>query len=603
MVGGFPFLISRQNMPSLQLDNDTKFQVTKRLTSIGSAPTNDIVLTKKGVQPNHAVLSFDGKEFTLQTIDRKVEFEINDRRKRKATLAEGDVVQFGEASLTFRVLERAAPSAPDVDSDALILTGFQKLLSLSQKLLTNYDLPELLESMMDSVIEITNARKGFLILVDHDGMKIAVARNVNRETILDASKQLSDSIVEKTCATKKPIIVSDALNDEEFNSSLSVINLNLSSAMCVPLLDRGGLLGVIYVGNDHIAQLFTQRDLDLLMAFAGQASLIVANAIMVNNLKLKNQNLSQQLHEKRFGSIIGACDAMKSVFKTIEKVAPTSVNVLVLGETGTGKELIAHEIHQRSPRSSGPFVTINCGAIPESLLESELFGHVKGAFTGAHATREGKFQAAHHGTIFLDEIGEMPLNLQVKLLRVLQERTITKVGASLSETVDIRVIAATNRDLEEAVKRNEFREDLFYRLNVVMLRLPPLRDRATDVVLIARFLVGEICREMNVGLKDFSADAIVAMQKYPWPGNIRQLENRLKKAVVLSDRSMLSAEDLDLPPEVLTDTVSLSDAKEAFALRYILEVLERNGGNRTQTARDLDVDPRTIFRYLEKEPE
>jgi transcriptional regulator with PAS, ATPase and Fis domain len=294
---------------------------------------------------------------------------------------------------------------------------------------------------------------------------------------------------------------------------------------------------------------------------------------------------------------------MKSVFRTVEKVAPTSVNVLVLGETGTGKELIAHEIHQRSGRSAGPFVTINCGAIPESLLESELFGHVKGAFTGAHATREGKFQSAHKGTIFLDEIGEMPLNLQVKLLRVLQERTITKVGSSQSEVVDIRVIAATNRDLEEAVEKNEFREDLFYRLNVVMLRLPPLRERAGDVVLIARYLVQEICREMNVGVKDFAPDAILAMQKYPWPGNIRQLENRLKKAVVLSDRSMLSAEDLDLPPEMLTDVVPLSDAKEAFALRYILEVLERNNGNRTQTARDLDVDPRTIFRYLEKDTE
>jgi transcriptional regulator with PAS, ATPase and Fis domain len=373
--------------------------------------------------------------------------------------------------------------------------------------------------------------------------------------------------------------------------------------MCVPLLDRGNLLGVIYVGNDNVAHLFTQRDLEMLIAFAGQASLIVANAMLVNNLRRSNESLTHQLHDKRFGSIIGSCDAMRSVYRTIEKVAPTGVSVLILGETGTGKELIAHEIHQRSPRARGPFVTINCGAIPESLLESELFGHVKGAFTGAHATREGKFQAAHGGTIFLDEIGEMPLNLQVKLLRVLQERTITKVGCSTSEHVDIRVVAATNRNLEEAVKNNEFREDLFYRLNVVMLRLPPLRDRQDDVVLIARFLVSEICKEMNVPAKEFAADALAAMKKYPWPGNIRQLENRLKKAVVLADGHHLTAEDLDLPPEVLTETVSLAEAKENFARRYILEVLDRNNGNRTQTARELDVDPRTIFRYLEKEGE
>lgn len=589
-------------MPYLEYAGN-KFFITKRLTSIGASRDADVCLKGSDSADTHALLSFDGKEFILQTTDRKLDFSLNGKSKRKATLAHDDQIEIGGDSLRFVILAKPQPSAPSVNPDEMVLKGFQTLHRLSEKLLSNYDLPELLDTLMDSVVELTHAQKGFLILLDGEDFNIAVARNVDRQTILDAENQLSDSIVEKAIASKKPIIVSDAINDEEFNSSLSVINLNLSSVLCVPLMDKGTLIGVIYVGNDSIAQLFTQRDLDMLVAFAGQASLIVANAMLVNNLRLNNRSLSQQLHEKRFGSIIGACDAMKSVFRTVEKVAPTSVNVLVLGETGTGKELIAHEIHQRSGRSAGPFVTINCGAIPESLLESELFGHVKGAFTGAHATREGKFQSAHKGTIFLDEIGEMPLNLQVKLLRVLQERTITKVGSSQSEVVDIRVIAATNRDLEEAVEKNEFREDLFYRLNVVMLRLPPLRERAGDVVLIARYLVQEICREMNVGVKDFAPDAILAMQKYPWPGNIRQLENRLKKAVVLSDRSMLSAEDLDLPPEMLTDVVPLSDAKEAFALRYILEILERNNGNRTQTARDLDVDPRTIFRYLEKDTE
>lgn len=590
-------------MPSLQLDASKSFPLTKRLTSIGSAPGNDIILKDPEIQPNHAIVSFDGKEFVIQSVDRRIELTINQKKKKKWSLADGDQITLGKFNLTLQMLDKPPAQAPVVDTAAVELEGFQKLQRLSEKLLTNYDLPDLLEGLMDSVIELTRGRKGFLILVENDGMSIQVARNVNKETILDAAQQLSDSIVEKACSTRRPIIVSDALHDSEFNSSLSVINLNLSSVMCVPLLDRGNLLGVIYVGNDNVAHLFTQRDLDMLIAFAGQASLIVANALLVNSLRRSNESLTHQLHDKRFGSIIGSCDAMRSVYRTIEKVSPTGVSVLVLGETGTGKELIAHEIHQRSPRSRGPFVTINCGAIPESLLESELFGHVKGAFTGAHATREGKFQAAHGGTIFLDEIGEMPLNLQVKLLRVLQERTITKVGCSTSEHVDIRVVAATNRNLEDAVRNNEFREDLFYRLNVVMLRLPPLRDRQNDVVLIARFLVSEICKEMNVPLKEFAADAIAAMKKYPWPGNIRQLENRLKKAVVLADSHILTAEDLDLPPEVLTETVSLADAKENFARRYILEVLDRNNGNRTQTARDLDVDPRTIFRYLEKDGE
>jgi transcriptional regulator with PAS, ATPase and Fis domain len=294
---------------------------------------------------------------------------------------------------------------------------------------------------------------------------------------------------------------------------------------------------------------------------------------------------------------------MREVFRYVEKVSPTSVNVLILGETGTGKELIANEIHNRSPRASGPFVTINCGAIPESLLESELFGHVKGAFTGATTSRTGKFQAADGGTIFLDEIGEMPLQLQVKLLRVLQERTITKVGATHPEKVDIRVIAATHVDLDRAVAEGGFREDLYYRLNVVQLRLPPLRKRGDDVVLIATYLAASISEELGVPARTLGPEAVAAMKRYHWPGNIRQLQNKLKKAIVLADSSVLTPDDLDLMPELLEPILPLADAKERFAFRYIMEALDRNEGNRTQTARELEVDPRTIFRYLEKRDE
>ncbi len=589
-------------MPTLtHKETSRKFPLLKHITAIGSDAANDIVLSGEGVEPSHATLHFTGQHFVIQTTDRRVALYVNDKKKRKYTLSDGDVIQIGDQELKISLLGDAS-AAPDPSlAQTKELEGFQRLRELSEALLTEYDLPELLESLMDSVIELTGARKGFLILAENDGLAIKVARNVHRETILDAQEQVSDSIIEKALQTRRPIIVSDALNDAEFNSSQSVINLNLSSVMCVPLLDRGTLLGIIYVGNDNVASLFTQHHLDLLTTFAGQASLIVANALMVNDLRLDNEALAQRLHDKRFGSIIGACQAMKEVFRIIEKVAPTSVNVLVLGETGTGKELIAHEIHSRSPRSGGPFITINCGAIPETLLESELFGHVKGAFTGATRTKEGKFQAADGGTIFLDEIGEMPLDLQVKLLRVLQERTITKVGATHSEKVDIRIVAATNRDLEKLVEAGEFREDLFYRLNVVMLRLPPLKTRGDDVVLIGKYLIQELCDEFGVGKKQLGSDAIAAMKKYPWPGNIRQLENRLKKAVVLSDRSVLTAEDLDLPPEVLEEIMPLAEAKEQFSYRYIMEALERNDGNRTQTARELGVDPRTIFRYLEKD--
>ena len=596
-------------MPSFSLAGGSgrspqTFSVHKPITSLGAAPDNDIQLEASGVAPHHAVVHFDGSCFQLQGVRRSNTVLVNGKKRRKHTLSHHDRVSLGEAQLTFDLLTGAQAIDPEEQEALQVeLDGWRQLQHLAERLLGEYELTALLEHMMDAVIQLTGADKGFLILVEGERLHIKVARDVARETILDATGQVSDSIIAKVIASKRPLIVSDALEHAEFKSAQSVINLQLSSVMCAPLVHKGGLIGVLYVGNENVANLFERRHLDLLSVFASQASLILANAILVNDLQLDNAQLEQRLEEMRYGSIIGACDAMREIFRTIEKVSPTSVNVLVLGETGTGKELIANEIHNRSPRVQGPFVTINCGAIPESLLESELFGHVKGAFTGASSTREGKFQAADGGTIFLDEIGEMPLNLQVKLLRVLQERTITKVGATRPEKVDIRVIAATNVHLERAVEEGEFREDLYYRLNVVQLRLPPLRKRGDDVLLIGRYLIKKICEELGLAPKELGPEAIQAIKRYEWPGNIRQLENRLKKAIVLTDGSILSPEDLDLPPEVLQELLPLAEAKERFAYRYIMEALERNEHNRTQTARELGVDPRTIFRYLEKDIE
>jgi transcriptional regulator with PAS, ATPase and Fis domain len=266
-----------------------------------------------------------------------------------------------------------------------------------------------------------------------------------------------------------------------------------------------------------------------------------------------------------------------------------------------GKELVAHELHRRSARVDGPFVVINCGAIPENLLESELFGHVRGAFTGAVADRDGKFQLADGGTLFLDEIGEMPLNLQVKLLRVLEERKVTRVGDGKPRSVDIRVVAATNRNLAEEVREGRFREDLYYRLNVVRLELAPLREREDDVVLLARYFLKRYQKELGVPqVTAFDEDAIKAMRRHRWPGNIRELDNRVKKALIFADHNTISGADLEL--EALRDEriLPLNEAKERFALDYVRDILELNGGNRAQTARDLEVDVRTVFRYLEK---
>jgi transcriptional regulator with PAS, ATPase and Fis domain len=379
-----------------------------------------------------------------------------------------------------------------------------------------------------------------------------------------------------------------------------VINLKLSSVMCVPLVRRGEMFGAVYVGNDRVANLFTERELLLMKAFCSTATLMLEHALEMNELRSRVEEQKLQLEEQRYGDIIGSCDALRDIFRKLDKVAATDISVLVTGETGTGKELIARELHRRSPRKAGPFIAINCGAIPEALLESELFGHVKGAFTGAVATRQGRFQAASGGTLFLDEIGEMPLQLQVKILRALQEHTVTKVGDSKPEPVDLRVVAATNRDLEAEMKAGRFREDLYYRINVVGLHLPALRDRGEDAVMLAKYFLARAVRELSSKVKGFSPQALVAIRRYRWPGNIRQLENRIKKAVVLADRPLVGPEDLELDPSQLDPILPLAQARVEWQKRYINEVLERNAGNRTKTARDLGVDPRTIFRHLER---
>ena len=580
------------------------FPIYKAITTLGGAGGNDVTVEARGVAPWHAQVVFDGRDFSLDEVDPVAEIQINGKRKRRARLAHNDHVHLGEAELVFSMLEEAetpGTRARPVDGAQAELTGIRKLYQFSEKLLVTRDVQQLLEVLLDGVIESTGADKGFVILLRDKQTEVRAARNLRQESIPDGVRQLSDSIIAKVVETRRPLIVHNALDDASFKGALSVMNLRLCSVMCAPLIAGGELLGLIYLGNDQVAHLFDPRSLDVLSVFAAQASLILQAALALETLRTDNAELEKRLKHQRFGEIIGSCPSMLEVFRKVQKVAPTDISVLITGETGTGKELIAREIHNRSPRASGPFVVINCGAIPENLMESELFGHVRGSFTGAVATRDGKFQAANKGTLFLDEVGELPLTLQVKLLRALQERTVTKVGDSRAERVDIRVLAATNRDLEDEIRAGRFREDLYYRLNVVNVFLPPLRERGDDVGVIAKLLLQKYAQEMNTAVKGFTPNALIAVRKYDWPGNVRQLENRIKKALVLCDKSLVGPEDLDLREENLQATLPLDKAKEEFQRKYILEVLERNNGNRTKTARDLGVDPRTIFRYLEKE--
>src|SRR5450432_3634454 len=592
-----------------------EYSVHKAVTTIGKSLDNDFSLQLPEVADHHAQIIFDGRDFNLEEGDRLAEILINGKKKRRGRLCHGDRLTLGTAQLAFSMFaDSTSVSSQGDGSDGHTigiggneLQGLRKLQGFSERLMHKGSIDELLDTMLDDIIELTGADKGVILLTEPEEAsaekKIAVRalRNVSRESITDGRGGVSDSIARTVLKTAKPIIVSDALADTTFGESESVVALQLSSVMCAPMLSQGEVIGALYVGNDRVKHLFERPQLDMLTIYGAQASLILQNAMLLSALRADKEKLSQELSDKRFGEIIGSCPSMMEVFCFVNDAATTDISVLITGETGTGKELITRELHRRSQRVSGPFVTINCGAIPENLIESELFGHVRGAFTGAIASRAGKFQQADGGTLFLDEIGELPLGMQVKLLRALQERVVFRVGDSKPEKVDIRIVAATNRVLEEEIRAGRFREDLYYRLNVVNLFLPPLRERGDDVLIIARALLSKHSEELGRHVQGLTPQALAAIKKSPWPGNIRQLENRIKKALVLCDCTLLPPEDLDLGKEAESLILPLEKAKEEFQRKYVLDVLERNNGNRTQTARDLGVDPRTIFRYLERE--
>jgi two-component system, NtrC family, response regulator len=301
----------------------------------------------------------------------------------------------------------------------------------------------------------------------------------------------------------------------------------------------------------------------------------------------------------RFENIIGSTPQMREIFGTVSLVAKTNVTVLVQGESGTGKELIARALHGKSPRMHARFVPINCGAIPEALLESELFGHEKGAYTGAHVQRKGKLELAHGGTVFLDEIGELPLGLQVKLLRFLQERKVERLGGRLPIDVDTRIIAASNKDLKADIAAGGFREDLYFRLSVVTITLPPLRERGEDIGMLANAFLRRACQEYRRRLR-FSGDALAAVARYPWPGNIRELENAVRRGTIMARGSFIEAADLGIPRPLATERLSLREARNRVERQVVVDALMRTRGNISRAATELGVSRPTLHGLLDK---
>jgi two-component system NtrC family response regulator len=305
-------------------------------------------------------------------------------------------------------------------------------------------------------------------------------------------------------------------------------------------------------------------------------------------------------NQPAFQDIVGASPQIQGVFATVRKVATSDIPVLITGESGTGKELVARAIHNLSPRKKGPFVAINCGAIPDNLIESELFGHERGAFTGAHAQRKGRIEMAEAGTLFLDEIGEVPLALQVKLLRFLQEQMVERVGGRELIKVDTRVLTATNRDLKEAMKDGTFREDLYFRIGVITIELPRLRDRDGDIPLLAQAFLNRYAAQARKKLTGFTPEAVDALEAYGWPGNVRELENKIKRAVVMAEGKRVKPEDLDMEDGGPKQGVGLKEARETLERKMVLSALARSGDNMTQAAEELGINRPTLYDLMEK---
>lgn len=417
------------------------------------------------------------------------------------------------------------------------------LLRTSEILNSILSFEEVVPRLMDLVIRCLNAERGIIFMLNEAGEFQPTAQaNVETKCVQDAM-EYSQSIL-KRAAEDHILWSGNAVTDQRFSQYQSIASFNIKSFMCVPIKRRGKIVGSIYVDNRSLENSFKQQDLEFLRILANHAGVAIENARLHDKLKAENRELRSEI-KRSIGEriIVGEDPKLKRVLEIIERVADSDATILVTGESGTGKELIARAVHQNSSRLGQPLVALNCAAIPENLLESELFGYTKGAFTGAQTNKIGRFEAANGGTLFLDEIGDMSLPLQAKMLRILQEGKFEPLGSNKTKQVDVRIVAATNRNLAQMVEEGKFREDLYYRLNVIVLDLPPLRERGNDIAVLAQFFLDKV-RTSKTQASRFSPEAIQLMKAHPWPGNIRELENFVMRLVLLTTHDEIAADDV-----------------------------------------------------------
>jgi transcriptional regulator with GAF, ATPase, and Fis domain len=528
---------------------------------------------------------------------------------------------------------------------------FEKLLFINRSLAAELNLKKLLSVIMEKVLEVVRGERAFLILSDKGKLTTFVSLNLDGEPIRKADLKVSHSIAKTVFNSGKPILSVDAQEDERFKDFLSVHGLKLRSVLCVPLLVGGETIGVLYVDNRFEGGVFNSDDLRILELFADQASVAVRNArLFEENLKRKveleaamrrveelNEHLRRLIEQKEhdlqeaqkllseqqaslkyeYPTVVTRSPAMLGVLHLVDRVIEMDVPVLICGESGTGKELIAHAIHEHSNRSRHRFVAVNCSAIPAELMESELFGYVRGAFTGAERDKPGLFEISDGGTLFLDEIGDMPLNMQAKLLRVIEEKRIRRLGSSEEMKVDFRIISATNKDLIRMVAEGKFRDDLLFRINVVTIKIPPLRKRPEDIPLLVEHFLQIISQKSGREKPYITPDAMDILIHHDWSGNVRELRNEMERAIALCsgtigvehlspqlvDKVLKSTEDSETTARLNARILAQENRSLSEIRQRVLDVVEKtaietvlvsSGGNKSKAARILGISRPTL---------
>jgi Nif-specific regulatory protein len=596
------------------------FGIDEEALVIGRETAANLCIADASVSRRHSKIEKKENGFVITDLDSLNGTFVNDVPVKTRLLEHGDRVRIGDSQFLFLAHEGDAMSkSSDVTLDeAQVISGstvqfrfdhainlmardLSALMKVSTTINSIRGLDDLLERLLELLFEVVPAERGAILLTDEGSVETSLVFGLDRAQGKNQAVKVSRTIVQQVLRDGVALLANDgAAKSTHASESLALTRAH--SVMCVPLLIFDRKLGVLYLDTTQARDQFNRDHLQLVAAIAGISAVAIENARQFQWLEMENERLLSAVNIEH--NMIGESPAMQRVYHFISKVAPTNATVLINGESGTGKELAARAIHRNSKRAQKPFMAVNCAALTESLLESELFGHEKGSFTGALAQKKGRLEIADGGTIFLDEIGELTPPLQVKLLRVLQEREFERVGGTVTINVDLRVIAATNKNLEEAIEAGQFREDLYYRLNVVSLEMPALRDRREDIMLLANYFASKYSAKCNRKLNGFTAEARNFLTAYDWPGNVRELENAIERSVVLGTTDLILPEDL---PEAVVEaelsstlTVRYHEAVMQAKKQIILDAIEQGNGNCTVAANLLGVHPNYLHRLIQK---